>query len=44
MWISIAMNAAGGQAPSQDEGSEGNMPRDSTPGMLFLHLGGCKTQ
>ena len=34
--ILIIMNAAGGPLPSQDEGSDCNMPQDSTAGLLFL--------
>jgi hypothetical protein len=41
--ISIAMNTPGGQFPLQEESSEDNMPRDSTPGVLFLLFGRCIT-
>jgi hypothetical protein len=44
MLISIAANSAGGPLPSQDDGLHGNMPRDSTNGMLFLDYGRYKSQ
>lgn len=42
MLVSIATNAPSGPLPSQNEGSDADMPQNSTPGMLFCSLENVK--